>query len=1177
MRNYWLSLLRRIGLLVLLLALLPVGPLHAQESATGGLNRAALLHDSRDDLYRFPTGPVPVGSTVILRFRTATRDAEAVTVRVWNDFAQTQTLLPMTVVASTPDGYDLWEAPLSVGDTPTIYWYRFVIHKGAETLYYEDDNRPGDVYFPANEGGPGAVYEESPDLSYQLTVYDPAFYTPEWMRNAVVYQIFPDRFRNGDLSNDPADDELEFYDGLRSIFHETWNEPPVDPRQPGEYFGRWNVDFFGGDLAGIIEKLDYLQDLGVTAIYLNPIFAARSNHRYDTADFKAIDPLLGDLETFRTLVAEAKKRGMALILDGVFNHMSSDSPFFDRYGRYEEVGACESLDSPYRTWFFFVPPKGEQPSPCVNNPQGATYYISWAGFDSIPKINNDANGPRLYFYLGRNSVVNTWGREGIGGWRLDVGGDIDPGGPANDYWEAFRKAVRNVNPEAVIIGEEWGNATRWLLGKEWDAVMNYQLRRGILGFVRDTDFTDNDSNGDRLMHALTPTQLDGIIHDLASDYPPMANHAMLNLLGSHDTSRLLFVAGDTQRQKLAVLLQFALPGAPTIYYGDEIALDAPSLSDGSTLQDDPYNRAPYPWPDMPGDAYGPPDEDMLATYRALAALRHANPALREGELITLRTDDTTGVYAFLRLDRAAGNAALVVVNKGEAAQTVTLDVSGLLPEGFTLAPAFAVSETRRSVPVRVGGAIQGELRLRTQTEVAPAIVQDGQVTVTVSAEGGNIWTGKRYAAFKAPRPPAQVSARGESGRVTVTWDAVPGAAGYVVYRSPVTQGGFEAVSRVIAGESFTDASVTNGYRYFYTVAAVSSEGLIGAQSASVPAVPSAPITETAFVTEAMTDEITLAYGATVTVRAAVRIPGETDADGPAAGVLAEATLLPAEVELGDLLVWSPMRYGGEQDGADVYEAALPIGAAGDFAQLARFSSDAGETWTMVRLPDGTYPPLTVLAPEDTEAPAPPASAEIVQASLAGVILTWEDSPSDDVAAYRLYRTFGGETVALGDVLAGADNRYYDRAVSAGNTYSYSVTAVDTALNESEPVSAGEAKVQRRGIPVTFIVTVPDYTKEGKGDVYIAGDFGTPDLPRWDPAGLVMTQLDDQHWTITLELPESAAIEYKYVRGTWEAVEKGPECEEIANRKLTVTVPEGATELIVDSDIVAKWRDLDKCG
>ncbi|MEW6580435.1 MAG: alpha-amylase family glycosyl hydrolase [Chloroflexota bacterium] len=1178
MRKQAIQSVRIVAWALLIAALMPVNGLLAQDDAEGGLDRAVLLHDSRDDLYRTPTGPVPTNSAVTLRFRTAARDADGVTVRVWDDRAQTQTLLPMSVIATTPDGYDLWEATLDTGKTPTIYWYRFLVSRGDQTVYYEDDTRPGadGVYFPANEGGPGVVYDESPDLSYQLTVYDPAFYTPEWMRNAVVYQIFPDRFRNGDPSNDPADDSLEFYDGLRSIFHETWNEPPVDPRQPGEYTGRWNVDFFGGDLAGIIEKLDYLQDLGVTALYLNPIFAARSNHRYDTADFKALDPLLGDLDTFQTLVAEAEARGMALILDGVFNHLSSDSAFFDRYGRYEEVGACESLDSPYRNWFFFVPPKGEQPSPCVDNPQGATYYVSWAGYDSIPKLNSDNAGVRLYFFVGRNSVVATWGRAGIGGWRLDVGGDIDLGGPASDYWEGFRNAVRNANPEGVIIGEEWGNATRWLLGNEWDSVMNYQLRRGILGFVREEDFTDNDANGDRIIHALTPSQLDGFIQDIASDYPPMANHAMMNLLGSHDTSRLLFVAGDMERQKLAALLQFALPGAPTIYYGDEIALDAPSVSDNSTLQDDPYNRAPYPWPDAAGDHYGPPDEDMLAFYQALAALRHANPALREGAMITLLADDATGVYAFLRLDEAAGNAALVVANNGEAAQTVTLDVSGLLPEGLAFDPAFAQVGEARTVPINVGGILTGELRLVQPVE--PAVVTDGALTVTVGALSGNIWAGTRPAPFQAPEPPAAVTAEEASGSVTVTWDAVPGAAGYRVYRSPVAAGGFAPVSDVLAdASSFVDETTTDGYRYFYAVASVSADGLIGPLSASVPAVPSAPISEASFAPEAMPTEVTLAYGATTTVRAAVRIPGATEADGPAVGVRAEAALLAAAAAVTAVPAWTPMQYAGDEGGADVYEVALPLSAAGEFAHLARFSSDAGETWTVVALPDGTYPPLTVIAPADSEAPAPPAAAEILQVSLAGVIVTWEDSPAEDVAAYRVYRTFGGETVLAGEVLADAENRFADRAVSAGNTYAYAVSAVDTALNESESVAAGEATVQRRGIPVTFIVTVPDYTKEGKGDVYIAGDFGTKDLPNWDPAGIVMTQVDDQHWTVTLELPESAAIQYKYVRGTWNAVEKGPECEEIANRTLTVTVPEGASELIVDSDIVAKWRDLDKCG
>ena len=1139
------------GITVLLLALMPLGGLRPSpiaRAAEGGINRAALFHDSRDDLFRTPLGAVPTGSRVTLRLRAAAYDLDAVTLRLWNDFAQEQTLLPMQRVATTPQGYDLWEAQFDVGKSPTIYWYRFIVRKGSETLYYEDDSRvgPDETYYPANEGGTGAVYEASPDLSWQISVYAPDYYTPEWMRNAVVYQIFPDRFRNGDPTNDPADGELVFYDGLRSIFHETWNEPPVDPRQPGPYHGRWNVDFFGGDLAGVIEKLDYLQALGVTAIYFNPIFEARSNHRYDTADYKRIDPTLGDLETFRTLVAEAQKRGMVIILDGVFNHMSSDSPFFDRYRRYEELGACESLDSPYRNWFFFVPPKGLQPSPCVDNPQGATYYISWAGFDSIPKINNENPGPRLYFYLGRNSVVNTWGREGIFGWRLDVGGDIDSG-PESDYWEGFRVAVRNANPKAVIIGEEWGNASRWLLGKEWDAVMNYRLRTGILGFARQTDFHDNDSVGDRTIRALTPAQFDALLRDIASDYPPMAFHAMMNVLGTHDTSRLFFVVEDAQHQKLAALLQFALPGAPTIYYGDEVALNAPSVDDGGTVQDDPYNRAPYPWPDAEGDTYTA-DADMLVFYQQLAALRHANPALREGELITLRADDERGVYAFARVDRAAGNVALVVLNNSDQPQRVSLQTMFRLPTGLTLQPAFG-----------------GE----------PLNTDAGFVVVDVPALGGNVWTATAEAPFSVPPAPAQVDAQGQNGRVVLRWDAVPDADYYLVYRSPVEQGGFERTSWIVDGTQYTDADVTNGYRYYYAVAAVSAAGVVGELSAPVPAIPSAPIQAAAYLMDEQPQETTLRYGAAATVRAAVWIEGATEADGAAPGVRAEAVLAPADAGI-PTEGWVRMEYAGEHDGADVYEARIPLVAAGDYVQIVRFSSSAGESWTVAARDDGTFPPLHVSAPDDTEVPAPPAAAQIAEASLKGVLLTWEASPSEDVAAYRIYRTEGRETHPIADVPADADLQYFDRAVSAGGHYSYSVTAIDAALNESAPTEAGEARVQRRGIPVTFNVTVPDYTQEGPGDLYIAGDFGTDALPFWDPAGLVMTQLDAQHWTITLELPEGANIEYKYVRGTWNAVEKGPECEEIANRRLKVEVPTGESSLTVD-DVVAKWRDLDKCG
>lgn len=1148
MRRKTIRLGQGLGILLVILGLLPLTSLPVQ--ARGGSGGGSLFHDSFDDLYRTPLGPVPVQTPVTLRFAADAR-VGSVTVRVWDAVKQKQQMLPMSVVTVTPGGYNLWEATLDTGKEPTIYWYRFILTQDGETVYYEDNIRPSEKdgqYFPANEGGSGMGYSESPDLSWQITVYDPDYYTPEWMRNAVIYQIFPDRFRDSDPSNDPADDALEFYDGLQSILHETWNEPPVDPRRPGDYENRWNVDFFGGDLAGITEKLDYLQSLGVTAIYLNPIFAARSNHRYDTADYKAIDPVLGDLEDFQTLVSEAQKRGMVLILDGVFNHLSSDSVYFDRYHRYGEDGACESVDSKYRNWFFFVPPKGQQPSVCVDNPQGATYYTSWAGYDSIPKVNSDNDAVRLFIYTGRNSVVNTWGREGIGGWRLDVGGDIDKGGPTSDYWEGFRVAVRNANPEGVIIGEEWGNASAWLLGSEWDSVMNYRLRRGILGFVRDADFIDNDSNGDNTINPLTPTQIDGLIQDIESNYPPMAYDAMMNILGSHDTSRLLYVAGDTQRQRLAALLQFMLPGAPTIYYGDEIALDAPSQADGSgTVQDDPYNRAPYPWPDASGDTYGPPDEDMLAFYQQLGALRGANPALREGRRITLLTDDTKGVYAFLRLSNADGNAAVVVLNRSTSEQTVDFSFAGLLPNTLTLNAAF-------------GGD--------------PISTDSGAATVTVPALSGEVWTATAEAPFTTPEPPATITAQGGLGSVALTWDAVPGAAGYRVYRSPVAVGGFRPVSDVIAETTYTDTTAANGYRFYYAIASSSADGLAGSLSRSAMAVPSIGIAEAAYLMDDAPQAFTLAYGSSTTITASLLVEGGTAADAFFAGIQVEAALMPKD---GDLTAaeWVPMAYTGDLGDADVYAVTIPVLAAGDFVQVVRYSANAGETWTVITRPDATYPPLVVAAPDDTIPPDPPASVTLVQATITGVVLAWEASPSDDVAAYRVYRTGGDETKLIAEIVG--ETRYTDKAVAQGDRYSYAITAVDQSLNESEPVATEEAKVERRRIPVTFIVTVPDYTSQGEGGLYIAGDFGADDLPFWDPAGIPMEQIDAQHWQVTFDIPEGSTIQYKYARGTWNAVEKGTECEEIANRTVTITVPEGQSTLTVDGDIVAKWRDLDKCG
>ncbi len=1126
----------------------------AAPAADPGINPGALYHDSRSDLYRTPGGAAPFGTTVTLRLRAEAGNLDTATVRVWNTREEAQSLLPMQVVATTPDGYDLWETTLDVGSKGTVLWYRFIVTRGNQTLYYEDDTRlaAGSPYLAYREGGAGMVYAESPDLSYQITVYDPAYYTPEWMRNAVVYQIFPDRFRDGDPSNNPADGDEVFYDALPLIFHDIWNEPPVDGRTtlaPAGDQGYFNSDFYGGDLAGITEKLDYLQDLGVTAIYLNPIFLARSNHRYDTVDYLQIDPILGTLEDFQTLVSEADKRGVKLILDGVFNHLSSDSPYFDRFDRFEgDEGACESLESPYRAWFYFAPPRANQPAPCAGDPD-PLYYTSWAGFDTIPRINNTIVETRRFFFLDENSVAQTWIREGIGGWRLDVAPDIDNGrDPNNIYWETFRAVLRRLNPETVIIGEEWSDGSEFFDGDEWDSTMNYRLRAGILGFVRDTDFTDNDSNGDRVMYALAPSELDNTIRSIEEDYPQMAYHALMNVLSSHDVSRLFFVVGaDPQAQKLAALTQFALPGAPTIYYGDEIAIDAPSIPDsGGNYQDDPYNRAPYPWPDTEGDYYPPPDEDMLAFYQGLGALRRDNPALRTGEMVTLLADDQNGLYVFARLSKADGNAALVALNRSADDRQVRLDFGGLLPTGLTLRPF---------------------------PDGAPISTDGGSAEISIPARGGYIWTVTAdAAAFEAPAAPNGLTAVAQSGQVALEWDALDGAAGYILYRSPVAAGGFEPLTETpISGTTFNDETVTNGFVYYYAAAAVGENGLVGEPGASIMAVPSYTIDETFYVGESAEDrELELVFGLTLPVQAAVKIDGVTDAQGQTPGILARAALIP---DGGDLTAALPMAYAGDVDGADSYTLTIMPQEIGEYRVVAQFSADGGLTWITVERADGTLPQVTLAASSDTTPPDAPAEVRVLRASLSGVGLEWDAVEDENLFAYRVYRAAGDEAAAVIAEIAAADGTAYtDSAVVEGETYVYSVAAVDGALNESPLTSAEPVPVARLVVPVTFVAEVPDYTT---GKVFIAGDFGSSDYPRWDPAGLEMTQADDTHWTITLDIKEGTAIEYKYVRGDWTAVEKGAECEEIANRRLTVRPDEAGVQQTADN--VQKWRDLDACG
>jgi glycosidase len=635
--------------------------------APAGAATVRLFHDTFDLRYRNPGGAVTTGTSVRLRLRITGAKAQGVTLRVdaGDPAADTQTrsFYPLRRAGR------FWSVTLRTPAKPAVLSYAFRARVGKRVLWYGDDFGGADD--DVHQGGTG-VQGLVDAQGFQLTVYDARFTTPSWLQGAVVYSIFPDRFRNGSSANDycragGTSGCPTFYGSVPALLHQTWNEPIEDPQRTGVF----NRDFFGGDLEGIQEKLGYLKSLGVDAIWMTPIFKARSNHRYDTDDYHHVDPALGGDAAFAALAAAARAQGIRLILDGVFNHASSDSLYFDRYHRYPTLGACESLESPWRSWFSFT---------STTTPCGSRDYVGWSSLDTLPVFEHGSPLVRDFFYRGADSVVRHWSERGADGWRLDAADQLD-----HSWWRDFRATVKSYAPDAALVGEIWPDASEYLLGNEFDSVMNYRFRRAVDGFVRTTDWSDSTGK----IPVRTPTQLDRALHAVREDYPPQASATAFNLLDSHDTNRALFVfteQGDDgltqarERLALAALLQFTYLGAPMIYYGDEAAIDAPGLGAA-----DPFNRAPYPWSDASGDpnTYGPADTSMIAYYTMLSRIRHELPALRTGSFEKLVTNDAAGIYAFAR---AGGGAKPVIValNKSGSAREVVLRIGRFYNDGTTV-------------------------------------------------------------------------------------------------------------------------------------------------------------------------------------------------------------------------------------------------------------------------------------------------------------------------------------------------------------------------------------------------------------------------------------------------------------------------------------------------------------
>ena len=600
--------------------------------------------DPRDTRCKTPFGAAPCSTEV--RFTLFDDAFCGCELLVYREFAGAEDVCPL------PPAEGGFSGAYTAPGEGELCWYAFRLTRWDGTLSYLGKN--------------GLRPDRDGAERWQLTVYEDTG-TPDWFGRGVTYQIFPDRFRR------TGTPDVSGMVGHRWL-HEDWDDQPVfRPDEDGQITNR---DFFGGSLAGITEKLDYLQSLSVTTLYLNPIFEAASNHRYDTADYRAIDPLLGDEETFRTLCREAHKRGMRVMLDGVFNHTGSRSRYFNADGFYPELGAAQSQDSPYYDWYSFHP--------------WPTDYDAWWGVKTLPAVNEQRPAYRQFIFKGEDSVVRHWLRCGADGWRLDVADEL-PG----DFIAGIRRAIEDEKPDGYLLGEVWEDGSnkvaysqrrRYLLGRETHGLMNYPLRTALLRWLGGGDAAEFRES----------------METLRANYPPAAFYGAMNFLGTHDTPRILTLLGAEHipaakeeraafalspaqlargraKLRLAGMLLYAFPGSPTLFYGDEAGMQG---------FEDPLNRGTYPW--------GQEDTGLLDFFRALGRLRKERRSLQSGSLTYIYAQGGGLVIA----REHEGETTMVALNAGDEVLTLTLPwPGGMAEDGLTGQRFLAVNgQLRLSLP-----------------------------------------------------------------------------------------------------------------------------------------------------------------------------------------------------------------------------------------------------------------------------------------------------------------------------------------------------------------------------------------------------------------------------------------------------------------------------------------------
>ncbi len=582
------------------------------------------IFDSRDPRYKTPYGAVPCGRRITLTLRPdLTEDFTACSLLLFEEFAEAYWEVALSP-AGEEEGRKLFTGSYDTPDQPELIWYGFRLRR----------ENGEELWLGKNGLGP-----EKDMARWQQTVYDATLPTPDWFGRGMTYQIFPDRFRRTAVP-DPAG-----MPGDR-VVHQSWDEGmEYLPDDRGEIRNR---DFFGGSLAGVEEKLDYLKSLGVTTLYFCPIFEADSNHRYNTGDYEKIDPMLGTEEDFRRLCAQAHARGLRVMLDGVFNHTGSNSRYFNADGAYPDLGAAQSMESPYYPWYAFF--------------HWPERYDAWWGIKTLPAVNETHPTFVDYIIQGENSIIRRWLRAGADAWRLDVADELP-----DEFIAQIRTVMMEEKPDSFLLGEVWEDGSnkiaydqrrRYLLGRETHGLMNYPFRVAALDYLRGgraEDFRE-------------------AMETIRENYPRPAFYSAMNLLGTHDTPRVLTLLGAgeppedrtarahyrmtaEERERGLLLLRagavllFAFPGSPTVYYGDEAGMEG---------FEDPFNRGTYPW--------GGEDQALINHFALLGKLRSDRLSLQVGSLHWLWAEGP--VLAFSREEGVETTA--VILNVGEAEAQVSI-------------------------------------------------------------------------------------------------------------------------------------------------------------------------------------------------------------------------------------------------------------------------------------------------------------------------------------------------------------------------------------------------------------------------------------------------------------------------------------------------------------------------